>query len=1180
VALLTLAHPLTWGRSGPGLWFVPAGLGLAVIAWAGLRLGPALVLAGGLLPWAGALCAAALGWQPAPGELTFWGLDALLTPLELALAWWLYHRRAGGDRQLAGPRSAMQFLLLVPLFAAGLFSVARAVLLGGPEPDMPFAQRLAACWLSRALGELVLAPPLLILATPLFLRLGLLRSQEPSVRSQESGGPLLTPDSWSLVPANGPLPAWGDTIEAVGLTVGATALCLILTWVNGEREQLGWQLWGAPLLLIVWAGIRQGPRGSVLVASLAAAAPLLLLPVASYRPGNPAFAFLLQGHLLGQCAAALLVATVTDWVRRSEAAYRQVVRHAPVVIYSARFRDPGIAGAADRGPVAASRPLTPGLPPLDPTRAADVVLVSAASDALLGCPPEGLLGDHANWLQRVHPDDREVVQAALAQLALQDGPVACEYRLNPVRQSQEGLGIRDQGLGAGQGGPAAPPREGAGPSSLIPNPQSLIPTSWLRDTLAPLRDARGRLVGWEGVVIDVSEQRALADDLRRTTSMFNALVTNLPTGVFFVQGPHGKPLVVNARARQLLGQREDAAAGLDYLSRAYRLFRPDGSLYPVEELPVVQALRHGRTTMRDDIVVHRPDGRRLPLVSWAAPVELGNRGQGGPAAVWVLEDRSALHQAEAARLDSEARLRAVIETMAEGLVVLASGATVVSANHAACALFGLPPEKMVGQSLFGLGWSFAREDGSPLPPEEHPGQAALRTGRPVRNVVLGLSPMWNAECGMRNEDEEKKGEGPRLERWVLVSAMPLSGPSPSSFRIPHSASRMGSAAQVVLTLADISGHVRAREAIQASEARQRELIESLPVMVILGDREGRIDYCNPATRAITGYEREEIATPEAWARIVWPEDLPRFQEALASARAGQTGRVEIRYRARDGAEKVAYVLTQPRLQPGVGGGPAAPAPLPGAVVGLMALVVDVTRERALERELARSQRLELIGRLSSGVAHDFNNLLSVVLSLADLARGHLPSDHPVHADLRRITEAGEQAASLAGQLLTLSRQRRVEGRLRIELNRTVQRTLELLRATLPPAVKVRAELAEGELFVQADETQAQQVLMNLCLNARDAMPHGGALTVRTARLIEAHGPARPGWARLSVSDSGTGIPEAVKAHIFEPFYSTKDTGTGLGLAVVQQIVESYGGRVEVHSQSGLGACFDVWLPLQ
>src|SRR5262249_9411754 len=150
---------------------------------------------------------------------------------------------------------------------------------------------------------------------------------------------------------------------------------------------------------------------------------------------------------------------------------------------------------------------------------------------------------------------------------------------------------------------------------------------WVRDTLSPTLGPDGHLDGWEGVVEDVTAQRALAHDLRRTTSMLHTLVANLPAGVFFLHGSRGHPILVNARARQLLGPREDLPAGISHLSQVYRLFRADGPPSPSEELPVSMALRQGVNCMRDDIVVHRADGRRLPIVSWAAPVDLSGQGK-------------------------------------------------------------------------------------------------------------------------------------------------------------------------------------------------------------------------------------------------------------------------------------------------------------------------------------------------------------------------------------------------------------------------------------------------------------------------------------------------------------------------------------------------------------------------
>ena len=331
-------------------------------------------------------------------------------------------------------------------------------------------------------------------------------------------------------------------------------------------------------------------------------------------------------------------------------------------------------------------------------------------------------------------------------------------------------------------------------------------------------------------------------------------------------------------------------------------------------------------------------------------------------------------------------------------------------------------------------------------------------------------------------------------------------------------------------------------------------------MVIQADRDLRVTYANPATRTVSGYDLHEIAEPSAWSRLVHPDDVPLLLALARAGLEGRSGRAEYRYRAKDGSDKVGLAFTEPRRRSD------------GAVIGTTTLIADITRERQLEQELLRAQRLELVGRLSSGIAHDFNNLLSVVLSLTELVTTSLPAEHAAQEDLRHIQTATEQAANLASQLLAFSKQRRSATH-RIDINGVVARTLELLRGSLPSRIDLQSELADEELFVQADETQMQQVLMNLCFNARDAMPDGGRLHVRTARVA-----TEGDWVCLSVSDEGTGISEAVKAHLFDPFFSTKERGTGLGLAVVRQIVESHGGRVEVASEVGHGARFEVWWP--
>jgi PAS domain S-box-containing protein len=795
---------------------------------------------------------------------------------------------------------------------------------------------------------------------------------------------------------------------------------------------------------------------------------------------------------------------------RESAAEGQAGSALPVVLYTARF----------------CRPRQPPLAVSDLD--AEVILVSPASEMLIGCPSHELLGPYQRWLTHIHTEDHEVLRAAIAQLGRNAQSVTCEYRLASPSEWPEATGRYS---------PYQPADPGRSPALV----------RWLRDTLTPHLDNEGRLIGWEGVLSDISEQRALADDLRRTTNMLNALVDNLPTGVFFVQGPHGHPILVNARACQLLGQRENLSAGLEHLSAVYHLYRPDGSLYPVEELPVYLALRQGVTAMRDDIVVHRPDGRRTPLVTWAAPVTWASperRDVIAPeAAVWVMEDLTALHQAEAARRDTEGRLRTILETMSEGVVVWDRNGCIIDCNTAAAVILGQTPEKLCRMSLADCEWTLMREDGTKVAQEDDPVAVVLRTGRPVRNLVLTIKPHRPQAS---TEDRPSK-----TLRWVLVNAMPLGTGSCGEQR---------GALGVVSTYIDITTTIRAQRMLRESEKKYRELVESLPLMVIQADTDLRVTYANPATRNVTGYDFHEIAEPALWGRLVHPDDISQLMALGHEALAGRSGRGEYRYRAKDGSEKVGLAFVEPHRRSD------------GTIIGTTTLIADVTRERQLEQELMRAQRLELMGKLSSGIAHDFNNLLSVILHMAELASASLPPHHGARIELERIQQAAKQAANLATQLLTFGKPRPSAAQ-RIDINLIVVRILELLRATLPSRIHLQVDLAEGELFVQADEMQVQQVLMNLCLNARDAMPEGGLLHVRTAPVS-----AEGEWVCLSVSDQGEGISEVAKAHLFDPFFSTKERGTGLGLAVVQHIVQSHGGRIEVTSEPGRGARFDVWWP--
>jgi PAS domain S-box-containing protein len=508
------------------------------------------------------------------------------------------------------------------------------------------------------------------------------------------------------------------------------------------------------------------------------------------------------------------------------------------------------------------------------------------------------------------------------------------------------------------------------------------------------------------------------------------------------------------------------------------------------------------------------------------------------------------------------RLETILETVGESVIVLNASGLIVECNSAAARLFDRSVDQLQRTWIFDSGWAFLHEDGSPLPMARHPFSKVMLTGQSVRNEILALQ----AKPAGKTLPERP------APRWLLANATPLYGAS------------SGKIDKVVCALADITGHRKALEVLRQSEEKHRGLLESLPVAVLHSNVESEVLYANPATKAVTGYDLDEFRKPALWAGLIHSEDLPVVLAALEKARAGATERLELRYRAKDGSQKIGYCIIQPYWHD-------------GRIQGTIALVMDVTRERKLEEELSRAQRMELVGRLSSGIAHDFNNMLTVMLTISDFIKSKLPHDHDAQQDLETLTGAGQQAAHLARQLLAFGKQQPIQFQA-VEINQVIRQTLELLRATWPINSEIECGLDPSEPRVWGDGVQLQQVLMNLFLNARDAMPEGGKLTVKTLTrrgprrqseepLLDVTEPAGEAkgsrranamWLLLSVEDTGKGMEEALLARIFEPFFTTKEHGTGLGLAIVQQVLASHGGWIEVSSSPGQGTRFDILLP--
>ena len=252
----------------------------------------------------------------------------------------------------------------------------------------------------------------------------------------------------------------------------------------------------------------------------------------------------------------------------------------------------------------------------------------------------------------------------------------------------------------------------------------------------------------------------------------------------------------------------------------------------------------------------------------------------------------------------------------------------------------------------------------------------------------------------------------------------------------------------------------------------------------------------------------------------------------------------------------------------------------GAIIGLIFVGRDVTEQDQLEEALRQSHKMEAVGRLAGGIAHDFNNLLTVVLGNLELIRCGAAIGEEAAEMLLSTERAAKHAAELTKQMLGFARRQPLRTAT-VDLNALVRESLDLLRRTIDPRITMRFSQADDLYPVAADPVQVQQVLMNLCLNARDAMPEGGTLTLETANAERSlEDSSAVDFVRLSVSDTGMGMSEEVREKIFDPFFTTKGIGqgTGLGLAVVYGVAKAHGGAVEVHSTPGAGSRFDVYLP--
>jgi PAS domain S-box-containing protein len=483
------------------------------------------------------------------------------------------------------------------------------------------------------------------------------------------------------------------------------------------------------------------------------------------------------------------------------------------------------------------------------------------------------------------------------------------------------------------------------------------------------------------------------------------------------------------------------------------------------------------------------------------------------------------------------RLAAIVESSDDAIIGITLEGIVTDWNPGAERMLGYSRSEMIGQSISRI-----------IPPD--------RLGEPSRSLLR----MVEGDQVIRNETVRVRKDGKQIH--VATTISPL----------------RDSAGNVVGDSAifrDITERKMMEEAHRRSEASFRSFVQNAPYGILRTTPDGRIVQANPALVEMLGYSSEQEVLGLNMSRDVYRNPKDREEATQWARKQDSVQGIEVDWKHKTGRTftiRSAANVVRDRE---------------GRVEFLEGFIEDISDRRALELQLRQRQKMEAIGRLAGGVAHDFNNLLGVISGYAELVAEQIDPHSELQNSVLQIRKAADRAAGLTRQLLAFSRQQVLETKV-LNLNSIVEDMSKMLPRLLGEDIELHVSLDPKAGTVKADQSQIEQVLLNLAVNARDAMPAGGQLTIQTGRvrfdsgLGLKHPSMAPGeYFLLSVRDTGMGMDKQTQAHIFEPFFTTKERGrgTGLGLATVYGFVKQIGGYVWVESEPGVGSTFEIYLPL-
>ncbi|MEA5513445.1 PAS domain S-box protein [Nodularia sp. UHCC 0506] len=680
------------------------------------------------------------------------------------------------------------------------------------------------------------------------------------------------------------------------------------------------------------------------------------------------------------------------------------------------------------------------------------------------------------------------------------------------------------------------------PHDLITDEKRLLTVDglrWLQWKIAAIKNETGEVVELLGVGRDITERKQMEESLRESEARLNLALEATKMGIW------DWDLLTNqvvCSANMALLYDLPHTSSSETIEDFFKLVHPEDRQCLSEM--ITRSLAE-KSEYQGEFRVVWLDGS-IHWLSGNGKVFCNEQGQ--PirliGTTRCIGDRK---EAEAALQASEERYRSVVAAMQEGIMIQDAKGNITACNASAQRILGLSVDQILKHTSDEPGWQTIKEDGSPFPGEIHPSMISLRTGKPCSNVVMGIY------------------QPNRQLTWISINSQPLFYDHDP---VPYA---------VVTSFTDISEQqaaLRDRKQAQEKISEQAALLDIATDAILVRDFHSKILFWNQGAEHIYGWSVEEALGKDTQ-ELFCKKNSPQLKAALKAVIESGSWQGELHKVTKSGQEII--VASRWTLMYDATGQPKS----------ILSVDTDITEKKQLEEQFFRAQRLESLGTLAGGIAHDLNNILTPILAASQLLQVRFAQDKEHYHHLLAIIENNsKRGAALVKQVLSFARGFKGE-RTIVQLKHLITEITQITKQTFPKSIEFTITIPEDLWAVSGDATQLHQVLMNLVVNARDAMPEGGMVSISTKNMFIDEAYARMNidakvghYVVMTITDTGMGIAPEILDKIFDPFFTTKDVGkgTGLGLSTVLGIIKSHGGFMNVSSTVEQGSQFQMFLP--